>query len=764
MLTNKITGFSADLLNTVRGILGEAKKHTDDCDCEKCEAEEMEEGHMPTSDEPSAADKKTADKVRAMMAKEKKLKEDIMEIVNEASDGLADKAKKSGVSLSTLKKVYARGIAAWNSGHRPGTTPQQWAHARVNSYITKGKGTYGGADKDLRSEGHDMPFEGPYKKVGDRKDEYGNKVKNVAKFLAKKAMNKQKNEEVEELEEAKMAAAQQGWHDGYNGHTHNTKMRDLVYSNKTDRKDYTSNHAEGKKAKLNEEVSIDDSFEQIDEISAQTVGSYREKAYAQQPAGDDGSQLYKKRKAGRDMAFKKVTHGAKVMAKEEAGKQHIEVTHVTGQKSKKPVHPDNAFKALNHYKSLSTTKSARIVSENSEQIDELSVNKLDQYRTKARTDIIDADANDDNRMYNKRTKGYVAASKQVVKKQANEEVEQIDEVINFKSLDAITKGHDGKTYNDTFNAHGSSIHNKIRAVRKERDDNPNSKHARFAHTRMLGAYADWYRNKKAVKEETEGLDEISKATMGRYINKAKDSIDLTSYRQGVKDSSNTPYNPKNPLEKKLTKRHKGISTAVSKLTKEEEDFVDSLNNEIFEKADPYDIAGMIKKAKAKNDPNHPAMKHVAAIEDMKKTGGALSVHGDHVRSLIKALGEEVELDEARGRPRKAGAKDFTIHPKTKEKLMHNNPEHMKKIEVLQKNGVLEKPKVEAGQHIITQLSKAKTSMLGGSTIHFTHGDSKHVAGNHAAKLLGKYADLKPSEKENFQKYIGHSHENLMKHV
>ena len=124
-------------------------------------------------------------------------------MVNEASDGLAAKAKKSGVSLSTLKKVYARGIAAWNSGHRPGTTPQQWAHARVNSYITKGKGTYGGADKDLRSEGTDMPFEGPYKKVGEREDEYGNKIKpkNVAKYLAKKAMNKQKNEEVEQVDE-----------------------------------------------------------------------------------------------------------------------------------------------------------------------------------------------------------------------------------------------------------------------------------------------------------------------------------------------------------------------------------------------------------------------------------------------------------------------------------------------------------------------------------------------------------------------------------
>ena len=74
------------------------------------------------------------------------------EIDEAAETGLAAKAKKSGVSLSTLKKVYARGVAAWNSGHRPGTTPQQWGMARVNSYITKGKGTYHGADKDLREE------------------------------------------------------------------------------------------------------------------------------------------------------------------------------------------------------------------------------------------------------------------------------------------------------------------------------------------------------------------------------------------------------------------------------------------------------------------------------------------------------------------------------------------------------------------------------------------------------------------------------------
>jgi phosphopantetheine adenylyltransferase len=79
----------------------------------------------------------------------KKLSEELDE---STSAGLAAKAQKSGVSLSTLKKVYARGVAAWNSGHRPGTTPQQWGMARVNSYITKGKGTYHGADKDLREE------------------------------------------------------------------------------------------------------------------------------------------------------------------------------------------------------------------------------------------------------------------------------------------------------------------------------------------------------------------------------------------------------------------------------------------------------------------------------------------------------------------------------------------------------------------------------------------------------------------------------------
>ena len=72
-----------------------------------------------------------------------------MEELNEKIKGLVKKAEKSGMPYSILKKVYDRGMAAWKTGHRPGTTPQQWAFARVNSFVTKSSGTWGKADKDL---------------------------------------------------------------------------------------------------------------------------------------------------------------------------------------------------------------------------------------------------------------------------------------------------------------------------------------------------------------------------------------------------------------------------------------------------------------------------------------------------------------------------------------------------------------------------------------------------------------------------------------
>ena len=70
-----------------------------------------------------------------------------MEKLDEKIAGLVKKSKQTGVPYGILKKSYDRGMAAWRTGHRPGTTPQQWAFARVNSMLSGGK-----ADPDLQKQ------------------------------------------------------------------------------------------------------------------------------------------------------------------------------------------------------------------------------------------------------------------------------------------------------------------------------------------------------------------------------------------------------------------------------------------------------------------------------------------------------------------------------------------------------------------------------------------------------------------------------------
>ena len=72
--------------------------------------------------------------------------------VYESIAAVKKKAEKSGMPYGVLKKVYDRGMAAWRGGHRPGATQVQWALARVNSFVTKSSGTWGGADKDLAKQ------------------------------------------------------------------------------------------------------------------------------------------------------------------------------------------------------------------------------------------------------------------------------------------------------------------------------------------------------------------------------------------------------------------------------------------------------------------------------------------------------------------------------------------------------------------------------------------------------------------------------------
>jgi hypothetical protein len=64
------------------------------------------------------------------------------------TESLRKKSKASGIPMGILRKVFAKGMQAWNAGHRPGVAQHQWGLGRVNSFIT-GAGGARKADADL---------------------------------------------------------------------------------------------------------------------------------------------------------------------------------------------------------------------------------------------------------------------------------------------------------------------------------------------------------------------------------------------------------------------------------------------------------------------------------------------------------------------------------------------------------------------------------------------------------------------------------------
>jgi hypothetical protein len=72
-------------------------------------------------------------------------------VVNEDSKietALKNKSDETGIPYGILKQVHDRGMAAWRTGHKPGTPQAAWAMGRVNSFIT-GEGGARKADSDL---------------------------------------------------------------------------------------------------------------------------------------------------------------------------------------------------------------------------------------------------------------------------------------------------------------------------------------------------------------------------------------------------------------------------------------------------------------------------------------------------------------------------------------------------------------------------------------------------------------------------------------
>ena len=725
MFTKNIKdSFTANLLSAVSGVLGEAKK-CKDCGCAKCEcddAEETKEGYMPTNDMPSAKDRATAGKLGALLkrerdAKEKKepngVKTEETEVeenyvshaqrkavwANRADDGKGHPDKKKKMKEESEELDEKRGL--WDNIHAKRARIKAGSGERMRKPGSEGAPS--AADlKASQTEAMDPGLEDEL--MSQRQGESGKK-----------------------------------WRVERHGKTIST------HSSKDEADAKAMKHPSNK---VVAKESIDASFEEIHEISKPTLGRYINKAKNSIDL-TAWRQGYKEAGAGNPS-------------------KHLEK------------------KLSKRHKGIETAVN-KLTKEDAEQIDEISKATLGSYIKKASG------------------------------------AEQPKNVMSPKNV-PLTKiaayqgdsetGHFGKRFNQ-------ATYDKAERLRKNRE------------TGIKTAV------NKLTKEESEQIDELSKDTMGRYINKAatkmgsqgvtaglkiaadekssKNFKDMGKREKGIKLAvSKLTKEESNYLEKDLKKRkvnndkaikdmkkmgspmrnphfgedveldegsykdnprHMGTIGPITtdaerrerakkyreKLTKEEQDFIDALNDADIEQIDELSKDAMLKYLHANKHKNtKDGNPRRDLVKSMRGTDMAVRKYTAKPgsKSVRVPATEEVELDEARGRPKKAGAKDFTIHPKTKEKLMHNNPADMKRIERLQKNGILQKPKTEANQHIIQQLQRAKLSMRGGETVNFTHGDPTHVSGTHASKLLDKYAGMKPDEKESFQKKIGHSHANL----
>ena len=122
--------------------------------------EAKEKGEVKTSKHVKKYHELYGDKKDESVVNEEKAEGDRGKIADaNIEKALKTKSEETGVPIGLIRIVMRRGMAAWKTGHRPGATEQQWGYARVNAFLTKGEGTWGGADKDVAKEvrdgGHD---------------------------------------------------------------------------------------------------------------------------------------------------------------------------------------------------------------------------------------------------------------------------------------------------------------------------------------------------------------------------------------------------------------------------------------------------------------------------------------------------------------------------------------------------------------------------------------------------------------------------------
>jgi len=250
---------------------------------------------------------------------------------------------------------------------------------------------------------------------------------------------------------------------------------------------------------------------------------------------------------------------------------------------------------------------------------------------------------------NKRFSGIVRATNKQFAKTTKEEVEQIEEL----SSDTLNK----------YKAKATAVARSNQAVARYGDPDDIDARTKAGETydkRMKGIKAA---NTRLNKEEVEGLDEISKKTLGSYVSKA--SVDMAnrtadgvqkralagadyahniSRGMSVKQADanlKKDYDAAKPDTKKAVKRMHGIDRAVSRLTKEEVEELDELSKST--------LASYAKKAVDSGDIASRIASRSASLsgKESKPMQDIVSKRGEGIKKAINRLAKEEveELDE-----------------------------------------------------------------------------------------------------------------------
>ena len=132
---------------------------------------------------------------------------------------------------------------------------------------------------------------------------------------------------------------------------------------------------------------------------------------------------------------------------------------------------------------------------------------------------------------------------------------------------------------------------------------------------------------KSVKEDFDQLDEISKETLGKYVQAAsQDNYDTGKDVQWHR--SEKEYTKKEKAQDRFKKRNKGIGKALARLTKEEVELEEEMTQAQMDKREDY-VKGMKKNYK-----------------DFVSKYGARAKDVMYATATKMAMKEETELDEA----------------------------------------------------------------------------------------------------------------------